>query len=64
MTPTAKKIMPRRLNSNMLNGSSPAVSAIELARMLVEVPRTVHMPPNKEANASGIRSFEGLVLTL
>ena len=45
----------------MSKAPRPASSAIELARMLVDVPSTVHMPPNMEAKERGISSFEGLV---
>src|SRR5918997_4512040 len=62
MSPAAKITRPKGVNSNIPNGSCPCCSAIELTRMLVEVPRSVQTPPNIEANESGISSFEGLTL--
>jgi len=58
--PTAKKMPPSGVNSNIEKPSSPFFSAMELTRMFVEVPMSVHTPPNIEANESGIRSFEAL----
>lgn len=40
--------------------SNPRSTAIELTRMFVDVPISVHTPPNIPANERGNSSFEGL----
>ncbi len=51
---------PIEVNSNMPNGRMPCCSAIELTRMLVEVPISVQVPPSMAKKDSGIMKRLGL----
>src|SRR5512135_294607 len=52
--------MPSLVNSNIENGVSPYCWAIELTRILMELPMRVQTPPSMEANDMDMRSLEGL----
>ncbi len=52
--PTSDNISPSGANSKRPNGFSPLSTPIELTSRLVEVPMSVHTPPNWLANDTGI----------
>jgi hypothetical protein len=57
------RIRPNGAISNMPIGGNPFSAAIELTRIVVDVPISVHTPPKSDENESGISSFEGLTLS-
>src|SRR5690606_16042939 len=58
--PVARNIKPIPKISKKLSGSIPAWVIYPLTAIFVDVPISVQVPPRMEANATGIKTFEGL----
>ncbi len=63
-TPTATTAMPTGVNSKSLRGERLYLGNIPLTAMLVEVPRSVQVPPSIDAKANGMSNFDGLTCAL
>jgi hypothetical protein len=62
--PVVINTSPINAKSNMPNTGKSCFLKYAFTAMLVEVPMTVHVPPSMDANAKGIKSFDGLIRSL
>ena len=57
--PTTARMLPTRVRSNISKGRSPMRSAVELTKILVEVPIRVQQSPKMDAKERGINNLDG-----